>query len=63
MPKSNVDFWNAKFAANIARDEQVKCALEHLGWNVSVIWECETKKPELLQGKLERLFSSDEYMQ
>lgn len=62
-PKSNIDFWGAKFAANIARDEQVRNALEYLGWNVSVIWECETKKPELLQAKLERLFSTDEYMQ
>lgn len=62
MPKSNVDFWNAKFAANVARDEQVRSDLEELGWNVSVVWECETKKPELLQSKLERLFSTDEDM-
>lgn len=48
MPKSRIDYWAAKFDANVARDKQVKNELETEGWRVIVIWECETKDPQLL---------------
>lgn len=41
-PKARKDFWAAKFAANIDRDERATTALIGLGWKVIVIWECET---------------------
>jgi len=41
MPKSNVDFWAAKFAENIERDRRVQENLARLGWRVLVVWECE----------------------
>jgi DNA mismatch endonuclease (patch repair protein) len=47
-PKSNVEFWNAKFAANIARDARVQGELERMGWSVLTIWECDTAKPDLV---------------
>jgi DNA mismatch endonuclease, patch repair protein len=40
-PKSNVDFWNEKFANTVKRDRRVKRALERSGWRVLVVWECE----------------------
>ena len=40
MPKSRLDFWGPKFAANQARDERDVAALEKMGWNVLVVWEC-----------------------
>jgi DNA mismatch endonuclease (patch repair protein) len=40
-PKSNVDFWNEKFANTVKRDRRVKRALERNGWRVLVVWECE----------------------
>ena len=43
-PKSRVDFWEAKFAENVARDDRQKQMLEAAGWRVLVIWECETKR-------------------
>ena len=46
-PKSNVEFWRAKFEANTARDARDQERLRVLGWRVSVIWGCETK-PERL---------------
>ena len=46
-PKSNEEFWQAKFARNIARDEATREALEVAGWTVVVIWECELKKDKL----------------
>ncbi len=43
IPKSNVEFWTAKFARNRQRDEEDYQALHRLGWNVVVIWECQLK--------------------
>jgi DNA mismatch endonuclease (patch repair protein) len=40
-PKRNRDFWIAKFARNVERDEQVATALGALGWLVVIAWECE----------------------
>ena len=47
-PKSRVDFWEAKFAENTARDARQRAALEAAGWQVLVIWECETVRLERL---------------
>jgi DNA mismatch endonuclease (patch repair protein) len=47
-------FWTAKFASNVARDTKVQSELRSLGWNVVVIWECETKKPTVLRGIISR---------
>ncbi|PRX33961.1 T/G mismatch-specific endonuclease [Meinhardsimonia xiamenensis] len=41
-PKRNAEFWEAKFARNVARDEANGHALTAEGWNVVTIWECET---------------------
>lgn len=43
-PKTHNDFWSAKFARNIERDEQKCNALKSLGWKVVTIWECQIKK-------------------
>lgn len=40
-PKSRIQFWEKKFSDNIKRDVQVKQQLEHLGWSVLTIWECQ----------------------
>lgn len=43
-PSSNTNFWNAKFERNVERDRKNILALQKLGWNVIVVWECETHK-------------------
>ena len=43
-PKSRVDFWEHKFAGNVARDQRQVAALEAAGWRVLVIWECQTAR-------------------
>ncbi|MEW6535545.1 MAG: DNA mismatch endonuclease Vsr [Candidatus Auribacterota bacterium] len=48
-PKSNLDYWEQKFQKNIQRDHDNQSALIKAGWNVLVIWECETKDTETLQ--------------
>ena len=44
MPSSNVEFWQEKIRRNKERDAQEVAALEALGWNVIVVWECELSK-------------------
>jgi DNA mismatch endonuclease (patch repair protein) len=45
-PKSNVDFWNAKFEANVARDLSNRIELESMGWRVVVVWQCQSRSLE-----------------
>lgn len=54
-PKSRVDFWQKKFNLNVKRDQKIQNELLKLGWKVYVVWECETKKPELLVNKLQQM--------
>lgn len=48
MPKTKTVFWETKFTRNLARDEQDISGLQDLGWNVMIVWECETRKPDEL---------------
>jgi len=41
IPKSRVEFWTAKFEANVARDAEVQGRLIAAGWQSLVIWECD----------------------
>lgn len=43
-PSSNQEYWEPKILRNVERDKQNTEALEALGWNVLVVWECELKK-------------------
>ncbi len=47
VPKSHVEYWQAKFDRNVARDAKTRVALEELGWKVVVVWEHQLKKKEL----------------
>ena len=51
-PKSNTEFWERKFADNVARDRRGISSLGTAGWNAIVIWECETVDLELLGERL-----------
>lgn len=57
-PKSRIEFWQKKFKENIKRDNKQKRALNQLGWNVIVVWECETKTPIKLENELRKKISS-----
>ncbi len=46
-PKSNVDFWQAKFDRNKARDQRDREQLLAGGWTVITVWECRLKKDRL----------------
>ncbi|WP_337154203.1 very short patch repair endonuclease [Pseudomonas protegens] len=55
-PKTNLDFWLPKLHRNVERDREQEEALRALGWRVEVVWECETKRPELLEARLKGIF-------
>jgi DNA mismatch endonuclease (patch repair protein) len=58
VPKSNADFWLAKFAANRHRDAEAAKALRKQGYAVYTLWECACKSPEAIAGSLKPLCSS-----
>lgn len=57
MPKSRTEFWAQKLGRNAERDRQTIERLEHDGWRVEVIWECETRNPNLLRERIVEIFS------
>ena len=42
-PKTNTEFWYAKFKYNQERDERNYQKLRDLGWRVLIVWECEIR--------------------
>lgn len=53
-PSSRVEFWKDKFRRNVERDTAVERALRAAGWDVLIIWQCETRD----RTKLAELLSS-----
>jgi DNA mismatch endonuclease, patch repair protein len=39
-PATRTEFWQTKFASNVARDRASVRALINSGWRVAIIWEC-----------------------
>ena len=42
-PKTNREFWDAKFRRNVCRDAEHEKAWAADGWNLIVVWECALK--------------------
>lgn len=43
IPKTHLEFWQAKFCRNVERDARKLRELRREGWRVLVIWECQIK--------------------
>lgn len=43
-PKTNTEYWNAKFMHNISNDMKNQDLLQNLGWNVIILWQCDIEK-------------------
>lgn len=41
MPEANRDYWTRKIGRNVERDQRNREALQNLGWDIAVVWECE----------------------
>ena len=48
-PKIRTSFWEEKFKVNVARDSKKLADLHRLGWDVLIVWECETKDKSKLE--------------
>lgn len=58
MPKSNRGYWGPKIIGNRERDARHLAALRDLGWDVLVLWDCETLSSEKLTKKLTTFLSA-----
>ncbi len=52
LPKTRLDYWRPKIAANKTRDKKNKAQLKCLKWDVLVVWQCQTKNLQSLDRKL-----------
>lgn len=52
IPRTNREFWQHKFAANRRRDRRNLRELAANGWDVIVVWQCETEDLEALSRRL-----------
>ena len=55
-PKTRKEFWESKFKANVKRDLEIQEKIKNIGWQSSVIWECELKDIDNLRDKIIGIF-------
>lgn len=53
-PNSNAEYWSRKLDRNIERDAEQQQRLRDMGWDVLVIWECETRDAEKVSKNIQR---------
>lgn len=54
-PASRQEYWLPKFRRTIDRDRKNQEALRESGWNIVVVWECETKDLKKLGARVAEL--------
>lgn len=52
MPKSRTEFWSSKFQRTMDRDRLVSHTLTSMGWEMMLVWECESERVNDLKPKL-----------
>ena len=52
LPKSRLNYWKPKIAANKKRDARNLVELRRSGWTTLVVWQCELKNGKTLMRKL-----------
>jgi DNA mismatch endonuclease (patch repair protein) len=58
-PKSNTQFWLNKLEGNTRRDALAVTMLGALGWQVLIVWECETSEQSALTLKINSFLAAD----
>ncbi len=58
-PKTRTTFWEDKFRRNVVRDRKNMTGLIEVGWDVMVVWECETADLEELTPRLRRFLDGE----
>lgn len=57
LPSTNREFWENKIANNKLRDEKVRKKLRSTGWQLLVVWQCQTKDTARLADRVSRFLS------
>ena len=52
VPATNAEFWRTKRESNLNRDRRNVKLLKDSGWQVLIVWECQTRHPETLEKTL-----------
>jgi len=59
VPATNAEFWRTKRESNLNRDRRNVKLLKKGGWQVLVVWECQTRHPEILEKTLSDFLMSN----
>jgi len=59
VPKTNREYWTKKLGRNKERDQLNQAKLQELGWEVLIIWECETKDEDALAERIARFLEGE----
>lgn len=59
LPKSRLDYWAPKIAANKERDEKRVRELDELGWESCTVWQCELTNIDVLALRLQAFLGVD----
>ena len=59
VPATNAEFWRTKRESNLNRDRRNVKLLKKGGWQVLVVWECQTRHPEILEKTLSDFLKSN----
>lgn len=57
-PAANAEFWSAKRARTLERDNHQRELLQHAGWQVLTVWECELRNQAALEEQLTRFLEN-----
>ena len=57
-PATRKRFWLEKFEQNRARDRRNNRTLRRQGWDVLMVWECQTRRPEWLRTRLREFLAA-----
>jgi len=58
-PATRAEFWSEKRGGNVERDRRHAADLIEAGWRALVIWECETRDPQMLAARLREFLEAD----
>ncbi|RWG42965.1 very short patch repair endonuclease [Mesorhizobium sp.] len=58
LPTTRPEYWTPKLERNVERDRLAEVELCRLGWDVLVVWECETRDGVLLVDKIATFLNS-----
>ncbi len=57
LPSTNLEYWEKKIADKLERDKRKTQELERLGYQVSVVWQCQLK-PKVREQNLRNLYNN-----